>query len=73
MCKLSSNLLIDPVVVESGISYEREEILKYIKDKEKLDPITKTKISSNFIPNLAIKESIVNFLDDNPCCFEIEI
>ena len=43
------------MVNETGITYEKDALLRHIKTKGKIDPTTKQKISGKLFPNFAIK------------------
>lgn len=64
ICPITHQIMTDPVIlVESGNTYEREAILKWLKTR-KSDPATNEPISDEAIaPNRAIKRMIVSFLD----------
>ena len=55
ICKITLDLFSDPVVNETGITYEKDALLRHIKTKGKVDPTTKQKISGKLFPNFAIK------------------
>ena len=69
-CPISLKLFQDPVICEDGITYEREEILKWflqpasippLDNTMRISPMTKKIISMNLIPNLALKNSIEDY------------
>ena len=64
ICPITCCIMTDPVILmESGNTYEREAILKWVKQK-KTDPLTNEAISDETIaPNRTIKRMIVSFLD----------
>ena len=56
---ISFEILTDPVVTPSGITYEKEEILNHINNKGKYDPISKQPLSKDQLyPNLIIKDTV---------------
>ncbi|KAI5959327.1 hypothetical protein KGF57_002103 [Candida theae] len=56
---ISFEILTDPVVTPSGITYEKEEILNHIDKKGKYDPISKQSLSKDQLyPNLIIKDTV---------------
>ncbi|CCG23907.1 hypothetical protein CORT_0E03180 [Candida orthopsilosis Co 90-125] len=56
---ISFEILTDPVVTPSGITYEKEEILNHINSKGKYDPISKQPLSKDQLyPNLIIKDTV---------------
>ena len=64
ICPITSHIMTDPVMLmESGNTYEREAILKWLTLK-KTDPLTNEAISDSTIaPNRTVKRMIVSFLD----------
>ena len=64
ICPITSHIMTDPVMLtESGNTYEREAILKWLKVK-KTDPLTNEAISDETIaPNRTVKRMIQSFLD----------
>ncbi|CAI5440479.1 unnamed protein product [Caenorhabditis angaria] len=65
--KITLELMKDPVIVPSGITYDREEIVQHLRRIGHFDPFTrKPLVESEIIPNYALKEVIEKFLDENP-------
>lgn len=63
-CKITLDIFRDPVIIPSGITYERSVILDHLEKVGKFDPITREPLDqSQLIPNLAIKEAVEAFLD----------
>jgi STIP1 family protein 1 len=52
----------DPVVTDTGQSYEREVIEQHILRNGKTDPITREPITGRLYPNLALKKAIGDFI-----------
>jgi len=70
-CKLSGQLMDDPVTIQSGLTYERSALLEHLRKTGHFDPITREPISADHVyPNLNIKQSIEAFLKENPWAFE---
>ncbi|KAJ6220924.1 hypothetical protein RDWZM_006736 [Blomia tropicalis] len=64
--KISFEIMQDPVITPSGITYDRKDIDEHLQRVGHFDPITRTPLtSSQLIPNLAMKEVIDNFLLEN--------
>ena len=63
LCKINNKLLINPFIIDSGFSYEKEDIQKHFKNSGKFCPFTKIKVSSNIVPNTNLKNSIEEFLN----------
>ncbi|XP_022159463.1 E3 ubiquitin-protein ligase CHIP [Momordica charantia] len=63
-CKITLDILRDPVITPSGVTYERAVILDHFRKVGNFDPITRELLSeSQLVPNLAIKEAVQAFLD----------
>lgn len=68
MCgRISFELMRDPVITPSGITYDRKDILEHLQRVGHFDPVTRKDLNqSDLIPNLAMKEVIEHFLEENP-------
>lgn len=64
--KISFELMNDPVITPSGITYDRSDIEQHLHKVGRFDPVTRTELTiDQLIPNLAIKEVIENFVNEN--------
>lgn len=64
--KISFEIMTDPVVTNSGITYDRAELRDHLKTIGKFDPLTRQPLEEkDLIPNLALKEVINDFLSLN--------
>ncbi|PAV55700.1 hypothetical protein WR25_03626 [Diploscapter pachys] len=64
--KISFELLRDPVITPSGITYDKADIKEHLQKVGHFDPITRTPLSEDqLIPNLAMKEVMEHFLAQN--------
>ncbi|XP_045213332.1 E3 ubiquitin-protein ligase CHIP-like [Mercenaria mercenaria] len=68
MCgRISFELMRDPVITPSGITYDKKDILEHLQRVGHFDPVTRTDLNQNqLIPNLAMKEVIEHYLEENP-------
>ncbi|KAG6502120.1 hypothetical protein ZIOFF_042009 [Zingiber officinale] len=65
-CPLSLNLMSDPVIVESGQTYERAFIQKWLDQGIDVCPRTRQTLRhSNLIPNFTVKALIANWCESN--------
>ncbi|XP_074648216.1 E3 ubiquitin-protein ligase CHIP-like [Tubulanus polymorphus] len=65
--KISFELMREPVITPSGITYDRRDIEEHLQRVGHFDPVTRTDLTQDMlIPNLAMKEVIDNFLELNP-------
>ncbi|MBA0653141.1 hypothetical protein Goklo_020343, partial [Gossypium klotzschianum] len=63
-CKITLDILRDPVITPSGVTYERTVILQHLQKVGKFDPVTREPLDhSQLVPNLAIKEAVQAYLD----------
>ncbi|GMT05549.1 hypothetical protein PENTCL1PPCAC_27723, partial [Pristionchus entomophagus] len=65
--KISFELLEDPVITPSGITYDRADIKEHLQRVGHFDPVTRAPLKEDqLIPNLAMREVVDNFLAENP-------
>ncbi|KAJ8319117.1 hypothetical protein KUTeg_004208 [Tegillarca granosa] len=65
--KISFELMREPVITPSGITYDKKDIVEHLQRVGHFDPVTRTKLTQDqLIPNLAMKEVIDSFLEENP-------
>jgi len=64
--KISFEVMQDPIITPSGITYDRKDIEEHLQRVGHFDPVTRSTLTSDqLIPNLAMKEVIDNFLMEN--------
>ncbi|KAI8915359.1 STIP1 homology and U box-containing protein 1-like protein [Powellomyces hirtus] len=64
--KISFELMSDPVVTPSGITYDRSEIISHLRKIGRFDPLSRQPMTeSDLIPNLALRDTIADFLAAN--------
>ncbi|XP_057311811.1 E3 ubiquitin-protein ligase CHIP-like [Hydractinia symbiolongicarpus] len=64
--KISFEIMRDPVITPSGITYDKKDIEEHLQRVGHFDPVTRAALkASQLIPNLAIKEVIDEFLEKN--------
>lgn len=65
--KISFELMREPVTTPSGITYDKKDIVEHLQRVGHFDPVTRTDLTQEqLIPNLAMKEVIDTFLEENP-------
>ena len=65
--KISFELLQDPVITPSGVTYDRVNILEHLAKVGHFDPLTRQPLKSdNLVTNYALKEMIDDFISKNP-------
>lgn len=65
-CPLSSGLMLDPVIVASGQTYERSSIQKWLDHGLTICPRTRQMLThKNLIPNYTVKAMIASWCEEN--------
>lgn len=71
-CKITLEILRDPVITTSGVTYERAVLLEHLRKVGTFDPITREHLEANqLVPNLAIKEAVRSFLNDHGWAYKM--
>ena len=64
--KISFEILKEPVITPSGITYDRKDIEEHLQRVGHFDPVTRTKLTQDqLIPNYAMKEVVDSFILEN--------
>lgn len=64
--KISFELMRDPVITPSGITYDRVDIEQHLQRVGRFDPVTRQELTlDQLIPNLVMKEVVENFITEN--------
>ncbi|XP_037287273.2 STIP1 homology and U-box containing protein 1 isoform X1 [Rhipicephalus microplus] len=64
--KISFEIMREPVITPSGITYDRRDIEEHLQRVGHFDPVTRTPLTQDqLIPNLAMKEVVDGFLAEN--------
>ncbi|KAG8387247.1 hypothetical protein BUALT_Bualt02G0001600 [Buddleja alternifolia] len=72
-CKINLDILRDPVITPSGVTYERAVILDHLKKVGEFDPITRESLyPSQLVPNLAIKEAVRAYLEKHGWAYKMD-
>ena len=74
-CKISYDIMKDPVVTPSGVTYERAVISEHLRRVGYFDPLTRAPLmESQLVPNITVREVIEDFCKHNPWVevFEME-
>ncbi|KAJ6801843.1 E3 ubiquitin-protein ligase CHIP [Iris pallida] len=70
-CRITLDILRDPIITPSGVTYERAVLLEHLQKVGNFDPITREPLDSHqLVPNLAIKEAVRAFLNDHGWAYE---
>ncbi|KAK9161917.1 hypothetical protein Syun_002819 [Stephania yunnanensis] len=72
-CKITLDILRDPVITPSGVTYERAALLDHFQKLGKYDPVTREPLDEHhLVPNLAIKEAVQAFLEEHGWAYKID-
>lgn len=63
LCKITLQLMEEPVTTIAGFSYEKSAIEDHIRVNGFVQPISRVVIPQNLYPNLGLKAAIKHFLD----------
>ncbi|XP_024120486.2 STIP1 homology and U box-containing protein 1-like, partial [Oryzias melastigma] len=64
--KISFELMREPCITPSGITYDRKDIEEHLQRVGHFDPVTRSPLTQDqLIPNLAMKEVIDAFIQEN--------
>lgn len=64
--KISFEIMQEPVITPSGITYDRQDIEEHLKRVGHFDPITRQPLRTNqLVPNLAMKEVVDAYVNEN--------
>ncbi|XP_028143806.1 E3 ubiquitin-protein ligase CHIP [Diabrotica virgifera virgifera] len=64
--KISFEILQEPVITPSGITYDKKDLEEHLQRVGHFDPVTRVKLTQDqLIPNFAMKEVVDAFLTDN--------
>jgi Mg-chelatase subunit ChlD len=61
ICPITQQIMTDPVMCEDGISYERTAIMRWLETNN-TSPVTRATISQNIIPNIALRNTIQDYM-----------
>ncbi|KAH9323037.1 hypothetical protein KI387_017676, partial [Taxus chinensis] len=65
-CRITMDILNDPVITPSGITYEKSALLEHLQKVGEFDPVTRAPLSEDeIVPNFAIKAAVRAYLKDN--------
>ncbi|XP_064808787.1 E3 ubiquitin-protein ligase CHIP-like [Oncorhynchus masou masou] len=64
--KIRFELMREPCIIPSGITYDRKDIEEHLQRVGHFDPVTQSPLTQDqLIPNLAMKEVIDAFIQEN--------
>nr|CAH7756857.1 unnamed protein product [Callosobruchus chinensis] len=69
--KISFEILQEPVITPSGITYDKKDLEEHLQRVGHFDPVTRVKLTQDqLIPNFAMKEVVDAFLADNEWAYD---
>ncbi|XP_019880840.1 E3 ubiquitin-protein ligase CHIP [Aethina tumida] len=69
--KISFEILQEPVITPSGITYDKKDLEEHLQRVGHFDPVTRVKLTQDqLIPNFAMKEVVDAFLQENEWALE---
>lgn len=70
ICKITLDIMENPVITEAGICYEKEVLIQHFEKNGGIDPSTRKPISTKFHEDVNVRQAIQYFLQHNPWAFE---
>jgi len=68
-CKITFEIMKDPVLTPYGIGYEKSVIVEHFKKNGNFDPVTRRPITV-LVPNVSLLRAIQTFIKQNPWAYE---
>ncbi|VEN47900.1 unnamed protein product [Callosobruchus maculatus] len=69
--KISFEILQEPVITPSGITYDKKDLEEHLQRVGHFDPVTRVKLTQDqLIPNFAMKEVVDAFLAENEWAYD---
>ena len=70
-CQISMEVMLDPLTTPSGITYERASLREHLQKVGAFDPVTRAPLRlEQAVPNIALRETIREDLDEHPWAYE---
>jgi hypothetical protein len=71
LCKITFEIMREPYITKSGITYERESLIEHFKKNGEFEPITRVECKEmDLIPNINLRDAIDEFLIEFPDSYE---
>jgi len=64
ICPITQDIMTDPVICSDGITYEKNAIVRWLESNN-TSPVTRKYISNTLIPNIALRNTIQDYIKDN--------
>uniref|UniRef100_A0A7S4BIQ1 E3 ubiquitin-protein ligase CHIP n=1 Tax=Chrysotila carterae TaxID=13221 RepID=A0A7S4BIQ1_CHRCT len=69
-CSISMELMLDPVITPSGVTFERSALREHLDKVGPFDPVTRRQLSIEQVaPNLALKAAIDEYVLERPWAY----
>lgn len=70
-CRISDEIMNDPVIIQSGFTYEKKMIDLHFQKNGPFDPITREQVDPKImITNIYLKKAADDFLVNNPWAYQ---
>lgn len=71
LCKITFEIMEDPVITPNGISYERKAIMEHFKKNGWTDPISRESLDpKSLYPNIGLRDAVKEFLSENEWAYD---
>ena len=71
LCPITDDLMEEPVIISSGFTYEKSEVMKHFSINGNFDPLNREQVDPKILTvNYNIKHATEEFLRSNPWAFE---
>ena len=61
-CPITTQLMLDPVVAQDGVTYERAAIERWLRAK-RVSPVTRARIGEAVVPHIALRGAVEELVD----------
>jgi len=70
MCNISLDFIREPIILETGITYEKEMIQFHLNKNGNTDPVTRENLkNAPVIKNKSLQAATCNFIEHNPWAY----
>lgn len=70
LCRITDDFMQEPVIIQSGFTYEKKAIIQHFQINGCTDPITRQQVDPHvMIPNHYLKQASEYFIEKNPWSF----
>lgn len=62
-CPITLDLMLEPILLSSGHTYEKDELTKHFTKNGYIDPLTKETVQPELIDNINLRQAIEDFIE----------